>query len=475
MQKTSVRQQLFFFLSQTSLAGCMLLFLLPSCSSTRMIAASLRDTLPPQPESVISIPVKIWAKPFLDKAETLAPPEFASTQWPNYTPYGCDFRYKYRFVRSALKFSCINNQILISVTGNYQVAGSKSVCVMGKQVAPWINGSCGFNGEPLRRVEVTIGSAVRFLPNYTMRSRSVVRSVNPVDKCSVTFLNTDITDMVMSTVRSSMNEFAASLDHDIAALTISPVIRKIEAGVRRNIVLNRYGVLSANLSSFKIGPLSYSGDTISMKAGLTCFPRLASTNAASPGSALPQLVNEEVPEGFALYANARYDYPFISRLLSLAVQQKTFPIRGESIRIDSLAVQAIGNRQVELKARFSGSRRGVIYLTGTPVLDSVRQIISVPDLNFSLRSRSFVLNAGKTFFNKRILRMLRSQAVINIPRLYSQHKAELDQALQHRFAPNIYSTGTTTRLTLTGLVITNDQLLLQASLKGHAALVVTGL
>src|SRR5688572_18204326 len=115
-------------------------------------------TLPPLQESVINVPVKFFAKPYIRQAESMAPLEFTSEKWPDYYLSSCDFRYKYRFVRSNLGFACTNNRMTITFSGNYQIAGSKTVCAFGKQVSPWINGSCGFGNESMRRVMISINS-----------------------------------------------------------------------------------------------------------------------------------------------------------------------------------------------------------------------------------------------------------------------------------------------------------------------------
>ncbi len=166
--------------------------------------------LPELRESVINIPFKIYAKPFLQKAEAATPKQFTSSGWPEYLSTGCDFRYKYRFVRSGFRFTCVNNKATITMLGNYQLAGSKTACAFGKQVSPWVSGSCGFSPEAMRRVEVNIGSSFNFQPNYTLKSSSGVERISALDKCVVTLLNTDITDMVIDSIKSSVNAFARS-------------------------------------------------------------------------------------------------------------------------------------------------------------------------------------------------------------------------------------------------------------------------
>ena len=442
-----------------------------ACSSTRL-QPKIVDSLPALPQSVVNLPIKIYAKPLLDKAETLAPLEFTSEQWPGYTQQGCDFRYKYRFMRSMLRFTCINNRVSISLTGNYQVAGSRSACLLGKQIAPWISGSCGFDNEPLRRVNITLASTLRFLPNYTLRSKSVVEKIDPVDKCAVSFLNTDITGMIMNTVRNAMNQFTGSLDRDIARLNIFPLIRSIETGIGKKIMAGKYGYLSVQPYSIKTGKINYTADTLYLTAGVSLRLELSadSANYPSPKTSLPPLAVADVGSGFALYANAGYDYPFLSPLLAQALQHRLFAIRKEKISIDSIEIKGSGNGSVEVKALFSGSKKGVLYLTGTPALDTAKQLISVPDLRFSLRSRSFVLNAGKSFFSKKILRALRKQAVVDINKLYRQNKTQIDQALTHQFSKQVSSTGTTGQLALRGMILKKDKILLQLSLKGNATL-----
>src|ERR1700750_2207913 len=100
-----------------------IVFSLVSCTASHKISAVavLPDTLPALPASEIDVPVKIAAKPILAKAELIVPIEFTSESWPNFVQPSCDFRYKYRFLRSPLAISCVNNKLGVSFTGSYQV------------------------------------------------------------------------------------------------------------------------------------------------------------------------------------------------------------------------------------------------------------------------------------------------------------------------------------------------------------------
>lgn len=143
-----------------------------SCVANKKAAPSTTSarTLPPLPASQINIPVKVYMKPLLSKMDLMTAKEFTSDKWPDYFQPSCDFRYKYRFVRSPFTFNCVNNKVQIGFRGAYQIAGGKTVCAFDKQVSPWVSGSCGFGNEPMRKVDINISSLLELSPQYQLRT-----------------------------------------------------------------------------------------------------------------------------------------------------------------------------------------------------------------------------------------------------------------------------------------------------------------
>ena len=139
------------------------------------------DSLPALPSSEIDLPIKIAGRPLLAAADSIFPREFVSPGWPNYLQTSCDFRYKYRFVRSGFILHCTNNKISVAMEGNYQIAGGKCLCALGKPVSPWVMGYCGFDKEPMRRVDIAFSSQLSFQPDYHLRTSSTVDQVKALD------------------------------------------------------------------------------------------------------------------------------------------------------------------------------------------------------------------------------------------------------------------------------------------------------
>src|SRR5690606_28231764 len=203
--------------------------------------------------SRINITIKLKARSYLMQAEAATHKEFLSDGWPEYIVPNCEFRYKYRFVRSGLQFFCSNNKMTIQFAGSYQIAGGKTVCAFGKQIYPWIGGSCGFDGEPMRRVEISIGSILEFQPDYTLKTTTLPEKIRAIDKCTMTIFQADFTQQVIDSIGASVAAFGHSLDQQIAGLNFTETLRILGEKAGRKIPLANYGYLRLNPSSVKAG------------------------------------------------------------------------------------------------------------------------------------------------------------------------------------------------------------------------------
>jgi hypothetical protein len=85
-------------------------------------------------------------------------------------------------------------------------------------VSPWISGSCGFGKEPMRRVVIGISSGLNFLPSYRLHTSTGLDQLQALDKCQVSLFSSDVTQLILDSVRSSVAVFCSTLDETIAGL-----------------------------------------------------------------------------------------------------------------------------------------------------------------------------------------------------------------------------------------------------------------
>jgi hypothetical protein len=458
--------------------------LLAACGSTKKTVSTppppppppVHKALPPLPESVLNLPVSIDIRPFLVQAEKLAPKEIVSTGWPNYINSSCDFRYKYRFQRSVFKFSCTNNRINVAMNGAYQIAGSKTVCVMNQSVYPWVNGSCGFGDEPMRRVNISLVSDLRFTSDYRLVTNTHVDKVQAVDKCLVTVFKNDVTPLILDSIAASVNAFGQNIDAIISQMRFDSILNPIGEKAGKKIPLSTYGFLKLNASAVNIGPINFAGNNLNFVAGISCFPEISSDSVNHMVTKfLPPLSGKIVGNGFQLSANAIYDYTTIDTLLTRTLKNREFDVKGEKIKIAEVQVRGLDQYKVEFKISFTGTKRGTLFLTGSPELDVATQSITVPDLEYDLNSSSLALQIGKTFFSRQILENLRKQARVNVSELYLKNKSRIDAQFNRAVTDGINLKGGTSELRLNGLVINKDNVQVQATVNGNMALEIAKL
>ena len=430
-------------------------------------------TLPALPMTEIDIPIKIYAPPVLKKAESAFTSEFTSDAWPNYVQSGCDFRYKYRFVRSGMTVSCTNNTIGVQFAGNYQVAGSRCICSMGQPVTPWISGSCGFGKEPMRKVNLNIRSQLQFLPTYQIRTSTRLTQMIAFDKCQVSLLSKDVTDQIMDSIKSSVNGFCAALDSTIAGLSLANFLQTVREKSYKKTDLGKYGYFLLNPVAVRLGQLNYAKDSFLISAGISCRPELSS-DSSSPRilPSFPALQSGANRNEVSIYLNLAYDYPFLSRKLTDTLLNKVFEFKGRTIVIKKVELSGLSNQQVELKVDFAGSNKGTVILRGKPVLDTAAQSLTIQDLSYSLESQDLAIKIAKALFKNKIRKTLKGNSYLDIGALIKSNLAELNRQITRKMSDQISLIGNADQVKVLGFVASEDKLLMQGWLHGQFSLIV---
>jgi uncharacterized protein DUF4403 len=451
-----------------------LLILFLSCSTNRKTVSAKEEqqVLPELPLSELDIPIKIAAAPILARAEKLVPAEFTSDAWPDFMHPSCDFRYKYRFVRTGLQVSCVNNVIGIRFGGNYQVSGSKCLCTAGIPVTPWISGNCGFVPQPLRKVNMSLSSSLQFLPNYKLRTTTTISQIQPVDRCEVSVFSSDITQLVMDSIRSSLSAFSSAMDQAIAGLSFAKFVTQLRDSSYRKILFGKYGYFLLNPTALRIGQLNYAKDSFSISLGVSCKPQFTSdpSNHIQAPASLPALLQTESRNGVRLYMNMNYGFDFLTKLLHDSLYNKVFEVNGRTIVIKDAIIRGTGGQQVELRIDFAGSNHGSIYLKGTPVLDTLKQTLSVPDIQYSLEGEDLALKIARSLFRNKIRKTIQGKSYLDISSYLIANKTMIDQQLNREWTQGIYSTGYLKEAKIIGMLVTPQNIQLQLFISGELKL-----
>ncbi|MBY0534479.1 MAG: DUF4403 family protein [Chitinophagaceae bacterium] len=448
------------------LAAALLLY---SCGSSKKLVTDepAAHYLPSLPQSEINIPVKIYMKPLLTMMDSGTAKQFTNDKWPDYTQSGCDFRYKYRFIRSPFSFSCVNNKVSISFRGQYQIAGSKSVCAFDKQVSPWVGGSCGFGNEPLRRVDVSIGSFLELLPNHSFKTTTRLEQNKALDKCEVTILQTDITEQILDSIEASINTYAVAFDNFVKAINNHAMLKQWRSEGARVFPFSKYGYININPTQFRMGRMNIYKDTLIFSVGYTGSPKFASDSSSLINKkALSPLQTTAVSNGISTYLDAVYQYSFLNKLLNDSLQNKPFDVEGRTFVIKDVTIGGTNAGKLSIDISFTGNRKGVLHLSGTPQLDTASQVLTMPDIDFSIDTKDILVNMGKGLFRKKILKTLKDQTVFDIAALLERNKTVIQARLNQQVNAWMQTTGTIGSIKLVGLLPQREYIQVQAFING---------
>ncbi|HVS94974.1 MAG TPA: DUF4403 family protein, partial [Puia sp.] len=177
--------------------------------------------------------------------------------------------------------------------------------------------------------------------------------------------------------------------------------------------------------------------------------------------------------GITLYLPADYEYTFLSRLLSDSLRDRSFQYKDRQVIIKDVGIRSIGHHQVELRIDFAGSYDGRIFLRGTPVVDTAKQTLSVPDISYSLQSKDLLLKMAKTLLRGKIRRTMKGNSELDLAALLRTNLPLLNAQLNRTVTPALRTSGEIRQLKLIGLLAGEKQL--QAQLFIQAELSVTSL
>jgi len=434
------------------------------------------DLLPALPPSEIDLPVKIVGQPLIATADSLTPKEFLSDGWPGYLQTSCDFRYKYRFVRSGFTVQCLNNRLSVALQGHYQVAGGRCLCVSGKPVSPWVSGYCGFDKEPMRRVDLSFSTQLIFQPDYRLHTASGLDRLNALDRCTMSVFSIDMTQQIMDSIGSSVNAFCKSLDVSIAKMNFSGNLHQSATKAWQKIAIGPYGYLVVNPTAMRIGALNYVRDTFNISMGISCAPQLGSdsTNPARLPP-LPPLQSSASRSGVTLYLPATYDYAFINRLLNDSFRNRTFEYQGQKVILKSLTVSGMPRHKVKMEVNFSGSHEGQFSVWGTPTLDTAKQELRVPDIQYELKSKEFAIKLARILFKNKIRENVKGNSFLDLAALLKANLPTLNAQLNRPIAPGIFTTGEVKQLKMIGLQAGEKGIQAQVYLRADIAVTCTRL
>lgn len=156
-----------------------------------------------------------------------------------------------------------------------------------------------------------------------------------------------------------------------------------------------------------------------------------------------------------------YDYAFLTRLLRDSLHNKVFEVKGRTIVVKDAAISGSDNNQINIRIDFAGSNHGSIYLTGSPVLDTAKQTLGIPDLSYSLEGEDLALKIARSLFRNKIRKTMQGNAYLDIAGLVNANRESVERQMNRQIIKGVFSYGKLQEAKIIGFLATKENLLVQ--------------
>ncbi|MBP5984280.1 MAG: DUF4403 family protein [Fluviicola sp.] len=397
--------------------------------------------IPPieQPVSHIIVPVELSLTNYFKQIDESVDQEF------NGGEQQCEgVSYNYHFQRKPIKFSANNKKISYDVAGEYwikmsycpkctDIFSSKPSCI-----SPRIPFSCGIN-EPMRKMELQYSTSIGINEKYQLVGQTKLEKLEAKDPCEVSFFQYDATDILLKEVKKALTNLTVDIDKEIGKYSFKKEAESAWKSANQTIAFSPYGYLHIQPIALVLETPHFEKDKLLTTVCIDARPIFSSDPTTKLSSPLPPLkqVSSFPTDEFDLIMDLRLNYDSLSHVLQSLYGKKELLIKNRKVIIDSVAITGAAKNQLNIALRFSGYKKGYLYLTGTPTFDEATQTISVTSLDYDLATKHVLLKTAKWLFNDRILTALQDATLHDLTPQLHQLKEVINSNFHYTYAPFI--------------------------------------
>lgn len=234
--------------------------------------------------------------------------------------------------------------------------------------------------------------------------------------------------------------------------------------------------MSLDPESVFAGPLVLDPSVVRASVGIEARPYV--TAGAPPSSAqrpLPALMPQPTGDGsgFRVTVDASVRFDEVTRLVAEEFRGRTLTLEGHRVLVRDLRVSGNGGALLFLvDVRFEdgafAGQSATVHLAGLPEYDATRGALVVRDLDYTLETRSALVEFGEWFLRSGLRNDLAEHARFPLGDRIARLRASAERALTRDLAQGTHLEGHLSSVVPQGATVTGDGVTLRVAIEGTA-------
>lgn len=404
----------------------------------------LRKALPPLSPSVVDAPIAYALEPVLTALEASVPRRFGDMTKRIVIPSNKRQSVAFAATRSPFVVEFDGTRLTLATIVSYEGRGWYSPAV-----GPDISASCGTDGDR-PRIRVVLSTDLGVNPEWRILAKTRLRSVTPLteserDQCRVTLLKIDVTDRVVDAMRPLLAGRLPEVDRRIGAFDLHTRVERWYNLLNRSIRVRDSLWMVLAPEEVRLGGLRLEDSALVADVRLYARPTLIyGPRPAAITTSLPPLLtaNRAVGDSAYLLLEGLMGYDAASALLTSQLAGRGVSRYGRRVNIRTVRLYPLNDGRVALALGLDGAVTGEAYFVGTPSVDTVRRMLTVPDLDFDVATSNSLVRGLAWLKKGNLVAELRTRATVPLEPILDETSALAEKAINRELTRGVVLFGT---------------------------------
>lgn len=417
-------------------------------------------------ENRIIVPVEIKLDNYFKQANQKIPKLTKGADTP------CSgVRYVFEFSKDSFEINTRNNKLLSELYGSYWIkmnycAGCTSIFGEPTCITPIIPFSCGI-GEKKPSVKIALSTDINLNSNYGVESNTIIDELKPLNPCEVTVFHFDATGEVMKQIKRTIESQCKELDKQLSQISFEQQAKEIWKSLSQSMQIPYIGYLHINPKSISLVKPTFKYNKLQTSIILDCSTAINS-NQNSSETPLPKLniLSKAPKDTFEIYTDIQLNCDSLSAIFTNQIKGHKIETAGKTFQFEKVTLEGLSANNILIAIEFTGSKNGILYLTGTPTFNNETKKFSLENLTYDLETKSTLLKTAKWLFDKRIYSELSKVCTRDMNEDLNFIKNQIETNLYKSFG-DYELKGKVHDIGVKEIAITNNDLYMRTALQGQ--------